>query len=168
MNESSPVNLTKNSSNQLKNTCLSLCERFAQSIESACGWEFEFEAGFGGVLNLLAGGGGSPGVGGLEGEGDTDDEREGTSGRMLRATRGGGPFESGGDLLVGGGTKFVGREGGGGGGGGFDDFASGKSRFLEGWLCAGYPMSDRRVSPETSSLEEVGRVRSPGTDPWYC
>ena len=66
----------------------------------------------------------SPGVEGPEGEGDTDgdgeddDKREGTSGRVLRAT-GGGPFRSGCDLprLDG---DWVDRRGGGGGGGSFD------------------------------------------------
>ena len=82
------------------------------------------------MLNRLAGRGGSPGVGGLEGEGDIDGEREGASGRMPRAIGGGGPF---GVFLV----RFGAEPGGRGGGGGSFDFASGRSRFLEEWLCAG-------------------------------
>ena len=90
MNESSPVNLTKNSSNQLKNTCLSSCERFAQSIESVSGWEIE--GGLGEVLNRLAGRG-NFGVEGFEGTGDGEGEGEceDAPGRVVRAIGGGGP-----------------------------------------------------------------------------
>lgn len=113
MNESSPVSLMKNSSNQLKKTCLSSCERFTQSIESALGREVETRSG--GVLNRLVGGG--PGVGGLESEGEAEGEGEcdGAPGRVFLAIDGE-SLVSGCDLpkLDG---ELVDREGGGGGGG---------------------------------------------------
>lgn len=116
-------------------------------------------------------GGGSPGVEGLEGEGDTDGKRkgeggwEGTPGRMIRPIGGGGPFGSDCGLAKLDG-ECVDRWGGGGGGGRFD-LGLGKSRFFEELLCAGYPMSDRRVASQNSS-SGMGRGCSLGIDFWYC
>ena len=150
MNESSPVSLTKNSSNQLKKTCLSSCERLTQSIESASAWEFW--ACFGGRLNRLVGGG--PGVGGFEdrGEAEGEGECEGAPGRVVRIIGGGGLSESGRDL-----PEFEGR----GGGGGLDL----GSTFLEGLFCTECPLSDLR----NAKLGD-GRKRgcSLGIGLWHC
>ena len=119
------------------------------------------------MLNRLTGGG-SPGIEGCEGEGDTegDGEREDASGRELRTIEGG-PPGSGCDLD----GEWVDRKGGRGGGGSFD-LGSDKSRFLEELLCVGNLVSDRRAASWMSN-SEVERdaahlVSFPGTVELVC
>lgn len=151
MNELSPVSLTKYSSNQLKKTCLSSCEKFAQSIESASVWEFE--VCFGGRLDRFIDGG-SPGVGGFEGKGDTvgEGEWEDAPGRVVRII-GGGSSGSSCDL-----PGFEGEWFDRGGGGGSFDLGSAP---FEGLLYAKYPLSDRQ------GVERKGMC-SPDIDLWHC